>query len=76
MNETVQEQAQPVVKNQIQVLSIPLAIIISGGLIAGAVFFGLKDSPTPTPTANVPQAQQVAEQDAGKALENMKPVGL
>lgn len=74
MNETIQEPSQPVAKNQIQALAIPLAIVISGGLIAGAVFFGLKDSSASTPTAVAPQAQQVAEQDAGKALENMKPV--
>lgn len=72
MNEqTTQEQS--VTKNQIQTVSVPLAIIIAGGLIAGAVFFGLKDSPAPTPVAQVPQAQ-VAEQDTGEALENMKPV--
>lgn len=74
MNETTQEPSQPIVKNQKQALGIPLAIVIAGGLIAGAVFFGLKGNPTPSPTAVAPQAQQVAEQDAGKALENMKPV--
>jgi hypothetical protein len=55
---------QPVVKNQIQTLSMPFAIVIAGGLIAGAVFFGLKDNPPPTPVAQAPKAQ-VAEQDNG-----------
>ena len=75
MNEqTTQEPSPSTPKNQIQTLSVPLAIVIAGGLIAGAVFFGLKGNPAPAPIAAAPQAQQVAEQDAGVALENMKPV--
>lgn len=75
MNEqTTQESSPSTPKNQIQTLSVPLAIVIAGGLIAGAVFFGLKGNPAPAPIAAAPQAQQAVEQDAGKALENMKPV--
>lgn len=66
-------QEQSVLKKQTQTLSVPLAIIIAGGLIAGAVFFGLNGNTTPTPVAQVPKAQ-VAEKDTGEALENMKPV--
>lgn len=69
--EPIQEQS--VLKKQTQTLSVPLAIIIAGGLIAGAVFFGLKDSSSPTPVAEDPK-EQVAEQDTGEALESMEPV--
>ena len=54
MNEAIQEPSEPIQKDKTQTLSVPLAIIIAGGLIAGAVFFGLKDSPTPRPTAIAP----------------------
>lgn len=74
MNETTQEPSPSISKNRTQALSVPLAIVIAGGLIAGAVFFGLKDNTVSAPTAVVPQAQQAVEQDAGEALENMKLV--
>jgi protein-disulfide isomerase len=66
-------QEQSVLKKQTQTLSVPLAIIIAGGLIAGAVFFGLKNNPSSTPVAQAPKAQ-VAEQDISKALEDIQPV--
>mgnify|MGYP001326768125 CR=1 FL=1 len=59
--------------NLVQTLAIPLSIVIAGAIIGGALFFALKDSPSPVPVAQAPQAQ-VAEQDAGKALMNMKPI--
>ncbi len=74
MNETTQEPSPSISKNRTQALSVPLAIVIAGGLIAGAVFFGLKDNTVSAPTAVVPQARQAVEQDAGEALENMKLV--
>lgn len=64
---------QPVAKKQIQTLSIPIAIIIAGGIVAGAVFFGLKDTPASTPVAQAPNTQGTG-QDAGKALLNIQPV--
>lgn len=74
MNEEHAEPLHVVQKSTVQAFAVPIAIVIAGALIAGAVLFGLKDSSAPTPIAAAPQAQQVAEQDASKALENMKPV--
>lgn len=49
-------------------LSVPIAIVIAGALIAGAIFFGMKnDSPT-----NSGQPQKVAQQSGD--LEAMNPV--
>ena len=52
-------------------LSIPVAIIIAGVLIAGAVFFSPKGSGNPA-TANIPQPQTVAGQ--GGDLKKMTPI--
>ena len=61
--------------NLVQTLAIPLSIVIAGAIIGGALFFALKDNPSPAPVAQAPQAQ-VAEQDVIKALGNMKPVAV
>lgn len=50
-------------------LAMPIAVVIAGALIAGAVIYSSGKTPT---TANVPQ-QQVAAQQTGD-LEKMKPV--
>src|SRR3989344_1046955 len=50
-------------------LSIPIAIVIAGVLIAGAVYMGSGR----TGTTNNPQAQVASEQQSGN-LEQMMPV--
>ncbi len=73
MNKEHSEPIQSVQKSTVQAFSIPIAIVIAGTLIAGAVLFGLKNNTIPSaPTAVVPTAQ-IAE-DSNKALANIKVV--
>lgn len=50
-------------------LSIPVAIVIAGALVAGAVYFGTNRPDTP----NNPEPQAAAEQQSGN-LEQMAPI--
>jgi protein-disulfide isomerase len=72
MNEEhTQSESLSTQKTLIQTLSIPIAIVIAGALIAGAVLFGLRGN-TASPTAVVPKAP--VAQDAVGTLESMKLV--
>jgi protein-disulfide isomerase len=73
MNEEQNHEVQTPPKSPIQTFSIPVAIIIAGALIAGAVLFGLKSSTPPTAPTAVAPAAQVAE-DPSKALEKLEVV--
>jgi protein-disulfide isomerase len=49
-------------------IAIPLAIVVAGGLIAGALYFSNIKSAAPAKNANQPTTQKAA------SAENMKPV--
>lgn len=67
------EHQEPEKKSEVQAsvtaLTIPIAIVVAGALIAGAVIYSSGKTPT---TANAPQPQQVAQQTGD--LEAMTPV--
>jgi protein-disulfide isomerase len=56
---------------QLNNLSIPIAIVIAGALIAGAVYLGTSKSST-TAGVNNNQPQQVAQQPSGQAVDISK----
>ena len=71
MHEPETKVPEPNVPVQTNNLSIPVAIVIAGVLIAGALFFGLK-SDGGSKVANAPQPQAVAQPTGD--LEQMKAV--
>ena len=67
------KQSTPAKSHIIQTLAIPVAIVIAGALIAGAVLFSLKGSGNVQDTIVAQKAPTVAE-DPSKQLENLKPI--
>lgn len=71
MNKSETKVPEPHLPVQTNTLSIPVAIVIAGVLIAGALFFGLKSNDG-SKVANAPQPQAVAQPTGD--LEQMKLV--
>lgn len=69
-HETKMHEVQPPAPLQSNNLSIPVAIVIAGVLIAGAVYLGT--SKGAITTAGNTQTQQVAQQPAGQAVDIAK----
>lgn len=74
MNENSITPPQPSKPSQTlaQTLSVPLAIVIAGALIAGALLFGLKDEPQKQVVQNQPNVP--APVDTGAKLASLTPV--
>lgn len=74
MNEdpVTSHQTSKTTQTLIQTLSVPLAIVIAGALIAGALLFGLKSESQKPVVQNKPSAP--AEVDTGAKLGNLAPV--
>ncbi len=71
MNEERSGPIQSGQKSTIQALAVPIAIVVAGALIAGAVLFSFKNNTAPRAPSAVAPPTQVAE-DPSKALENLK----
>lgn len=69
MHEEENRESQHQIPHSLSTLTVPVAIVVAGTLIAGAVFFGARSS-NGTPTANVPQKQTSGD------LEKMTAVSL
>src|SRR3989344_6001363 len=71
MHESEQKVPESHIPAQTNSLSIPVAIIVAGVLIAGALFFGLKSNGG-SQVANAPQPQGVAQPTGD--LDQMKAI--